>query len=659
MSQRQSALANAKRGLRVFRVTAGSKRPPLKKDWQAEATADRFAVYDLFSTASGDSADYNPGVSTTGLVVIDVDAGKGGLHSLPLLGDLPDTYTTETVSGGRHVYFDAQGIDYANSVGTLAPGIDVRAAGGYVLGAGARVGDKHYRVLRDAPIAPLPASLAAMLRAAAERKTAAGETLGETDTDASVETVRNYLQHQAPRGEEGNRNHTAYRVAARCYDYGVTQETCLELMREHWPCDPPLDDAELQHVVTSAHAYRLKPIGAENPADGFTVIEPEPSGFASRVRDFDLTRGKAASIAQRPWLAYGRLIRGNISLLVAPGAMGKSLLTLQWSVALALGGEDAKRLGLDVREATRVLVVNNEDPHDELDRRYSAIFEHWGIVYERVHGHIKLVSGFGEPIRLVRRIAKGNALERAQAAEEMIAYMQAEQIGVFIGDPCVSLHEGDENNNMEMDKVCDTFRYIAARTGAAVLLVHHSRKPGAAGSEGHAGNADAGRGASAIVNAARMGMTLFGMSEKDAKRFNVPVERKHRFVRLDDAKANLVLASGEAQWFERVSVRLPNGEEGGALVPVNLYARETEHWQTLAERILPLVKAQGEVALSTAAALLAESGDPLIADKSAKTLARELADAFSRGDLQVHGHSLQLERRGELGGVIRISAFPN
>jgi hypothetical protein len=38
-------------------------------------------------------------------------------------------------------------------------------------------------------------------------------------------------------------------------------------------------------------------------------------------------------------------------------------------------------------------------------------------------------------------------------------------------------------------------------------------------------------------------------------------------VRLDDAKANLSLASGSARWFKRMSIIIANGEEVGALVP--------------------------------------------------------------------------------------------
>ena len=40
-----------------------------------------------------------------------------------------------------------------------------------------------------------------------------------------------------------------------------------------------------------------------------------------------------------------------------------------------------------------------------------------------------------------------------------------------------------------------------------------------------------------------------------------------QWVRLDDAKANLSLASGSARWFKRVSIIIANGEEVGALVP--------------------------------------------------------------------------------------------
>jgi putative DNA primase/helicase len=91
-----------------------------------------------------------------GLVVIDDDRGLASPdHSLPA------TLTASTPSRGWHHYYSCE-TPLRNSVGKLAPGIDVRGQGGYVV-APPSEGRAWYHV--DLPIAPLPALiLTALLR---------------------------------------------------------------------------------------------------------------------------------------------------------------------------------------------------------------------------------------------------------------------------------------------------------------------------------------------------------------------------------------------------------------------------------------------------------------------------------------------------------------
>jgi hypothetical protein len=91
----------------------------------------------------------NIGISAgpSGLVVIDLDIAKaagqpGGPESFCRLcrryrQPVPRTFTVITPSGGRHLYFAARDGDVRNSAGRLAPLVDVRAAGGYVIGPAA------------------------------------------------------------------------------------------------------------------------------------------------------------------------------------------------------------------------------------------------------------------------------------------------------------------------------------------------------------------------------------------------------------------------------------------------------------------------------------------------------------------------------------------
>ena len=84
--------------------------------------------------------DANIGILTgpvSGILVLDVD-GKQGEESLILFkrrgSYLPDTYTVRTGGGGQHFYFLwPEGGNVRNSQSRIAPGLDIRGHGGYVV----------------------------------------------------------------------------------------------------------------------------------------------------------------------------------------------------------------------------------------------------------------------------------------------------------------------------------------------------------------------------------------------------------------------------------------------------------------------------------------------------------------------------------------------
>jgi hypothetical protein len=157
-----------------------------------------------------------------------------------------------------------------------------------------------------------------------------------------------------------------------------------------------------------------------------------------------------------------------------------------------------------------------------------------------------------------------------------IEHIKAHQIGAFIVDPFVETHEVTENSNEQIKAVAVLFREIARAGNCAVVLVHHTAKPPQGSSDGHAGNLNTSRGASALAGVARIVQTLFSMSARDAEQHGVEDDQRHLFVRLDDAKANLGLISGRARWFRRVGVTIANGDEVGVLVPEQLEQIEAD-----------------------------------------------------------------------------------
>ncbi|MHA6783196.1 bifunctional DNA primase/polymerase [Pseudonocardia saturnea] len=189
-----AALRAAATGWAVFPVVPHEKTPAIR-DWERRATTSERQIHAWW----GDNASSNVGLATgrSGLLVVDLDtpgsarrispsphgahdrggvAGVrgesaepvGGVEMLRRLaidsGEVPpwDTFTVATPSdGGLHLYFrQPDGPGLRNTQGTLGSRIDTRGHGGCVLAAGSRGPDgSRYRVLRDVPVAPLPAWL--------------------------------------------------------------------------------------------------------------------------------------------------------------------------------------------------------------------------------------------------------------------------------------------------------------------------------------------------------------------------------------------------------------------------------------------------------------------------------------------------------------------
>jgi hypothetical protein len=264
-------------------------------------------------------------------------------------------------------------------------------------------------------------------------------------------------------------------------------------------------------------------------------------------------------IPARQWILPGFLIRRLLTVLAAPGGSGKSQLTVQAAIALAMGISWG---GWRPSQRYRVLLVNAEDDMDEMQRRVVAACATMNVDPVHLDGWLILAED-PQSIVVARQDRNTGQIHVTELADKLLATIKAHQIDVVAADPFAETFEGDENSNSDVKWVAAIWRRIARESNASVLLVHHTAK----GSAGKAGNADVVRGASALVNSARIVSTMFTMSEDEATLFGINPETCHRYVRYDDAKANLHLITGKARWFEKVSHTLANGDSVGALRP--------------------------------------------------------------------------------------------
>ena len=97
-----------------------------------------------------------------------------------------------------------------------------------------------------------------------------------------------------------------------------------------------------------------------------------------------------ATIPPREWLYGTRLVRRFVSVLAAPGGVGKSALALGQAVALATG---RPILGERVHHAAPAWVLNLEDPLEELHRRLAALLRLHRLPDAAVAGRLFLHSG--------------------------------------------------------------------------------------------------------------------------------------------------------------------------------------------------------------------------------------------------------------------------
>jgi hypothetical protein len=194
--QQRWALALARAGFSIFPCRTGGKEP-------ASARGVHDAVNDIEGIVAHwrTHPTHNIGVACgSDLVVIDCDVPKSGwqwpsdwadiagphwdgadvyAHLIEHAGadaqapGLLSTMVVTTPSGGTHFYFQAPTFPVRNSAGLIAPLVDVRADGGYVLGPGSQVNGTPYSLATDLPPAPLPGWLAHTLQMITRRRTTA------------------------------------------------------------------------------------------------------------------------------------------------------------------------------------------------------------------------------------------------------------------------------------------------------------------------------------------------------------------------------------------------------------------------------------------------------------------------------------------------------
>jgi hypothetical protein len=178
-----------------------------------------------------------------------VDPKNGGADSLNVLEKehppgLPDTRMHQTGSGGFHILLKhPPGIVIKNTSGKLAPGLDIKTDGGYIVAPpSTHTSGRAYTIARNDILADPPGWLLSLI---AEGGNGSGEKSAVPDIIP-----------------EGGRNITLTRIAGSLRRPGLKENEIFAALIavNQARCHPPLDESEVRTIARSAATWKSSSI---------------------------------------------------------------------------------------------------------------------------------------------------------------------------------------------------------------------------------------------------------------------------------------------------------------------------------------------------------------------------------------------------------------
>jgi Bifunctional DNA primase/polymerase, N-terminal/AAA domain/Primase C terminal 1 (PriCT-1) len=387
--------------------------------------------------------------------VLDVDPDKGGRTSLAALeakyGLLPVTATTVTGGGGEHRHY-APVSGLRNSVGVIAPGLDIRAEGGYVLVppsnhvSGGEYADDALAPLYETPLAPMPAWLVAL---------AAGNGNGNrVAVEPPSFTVPATIS-------DGTRNDTLYRLARSLKAKGLSLRAISSALDAEnlARCVPPLSPREMRSLLEHAWTQPDRPEFSSRPD---TTASPGDTAAPSIIEVIDAADLVARAFPEEPALVGGGLIvPRSLNVTSGPPKRGKSLFVLNREIRRAHG---QPFLGFATTPG-RTLYIQAEIPEANLKERFVAMLKGEGLEAEGLRDHIKTVT------------RRGLFVDEPAGFETVRRLIEQTEPDLVSLDPLARFFVGEENSAREMGRLINALDRLIQEYKIAVELVHHTGKP--------------------------------------------------------------------------------------------------------------------------------------------------------------------------------------
>jgi hypothetical protein len=320
------------------------------------------------------------------------------------------------------------------------------------------------------------------------------------------------------------------------------------------------DGFNIDHELALARAKR-DALRAERAAkqagngwpDPYYVPQGEPAKAAELIVPRPLIFRDPKTIPPRGMLYGDHYYRKFFSTTLAPGGSGKTSEVMVELTSMATG---LNLLGFKPVRPMRAWYWNLEDPMEELERRFAAIFLHYGITEEDIGGRLFVNSGRQDRLIIATRSKDQTIISpHAEALTDKIIEFK---IDVLAADPFIKTHNIPENDNTGIDDAVEEWARISDHGNCAIELSHHVRKPSSGQTEFSIYD---GRGASSLIYGARVARVLNTMTEDEAGPAGVSPESRKSYFRIDNGKHSLRAPAEKAEWRKFISVPLYNGTD--------------------------------------------------------------------------------------------------
>jgi hypothetical protein len=486
------------------------KRPVTQHGFQ-DATRDPSEIKAQFGTPGAAMIGVPTGQGA-GFFVVDLDVKNGGQGLEWLAANqhrLPRTRTHKTRSGGQHLLFQwPEGRTVRNSASRIAPGVDVRGNGGYIIAPPS----PDYEIADHSALAEAPAWLLDLIdppkapeaprSASAPRQANDGTRYGMTALDNECQAILS----AADGAKHDTLNRAAFSIGGlvaageliegpafaalasalagirhRCEDFPAAQKTLAGAFRAGMAKPREAPPRLVRRIVEEYRETRPEPPPIDAPPDHWSAepepdIGLEPEKVAPDIKPTGLPliyfQDVKPALKSEDFIE-GLLIKAAMSVTYGPSNCGKTFFMADLALHVALGlewrGREVERAG--------VIYCAMEGAHG-IQNRVAAFALTCGLAGQEIPFAII-------PVSLNLLDANADTSRLIDAIAEAAARM-AIPVGLVVMDTLSrAMAGGNENSPEDMGALVANSDRIRQATGAHVAWIHHSGKDQAQGARGH------------------------------------------------------------------------------------------------------------------------------------------------------------------------------